>query len=111
MEILFVAQRLTNVLARSPTDRPPYQNSKVKDPLVNLRCQGTAWCKFRDILTDGSCGIEAQSFSEKPWLPRNRKPGGVNFHIKSLPLCPKKSACCDVREGWAMNPNIFWGLK
>src|SRR5271155_104748 len=87
MEILFVAHRLSNVLAQSPTDRPPYQNSKVEDSLVNLRCQGTAWCKFCDILTDGFCGIEAQSFSEKPRLPRNRKPRGVNFRIKSLPPC------------------------
>ena len=43
--------------------------------------------KFHDILTNGSCGIEAQSFSEKPRLPRNRKPGWANFCIKSLPPC------------------------
>ena len=68
MEILFVAQRLSNVLARSPANRPPYQNSKVEDPLTNLQRQGTALYKFRDILTDGFCGIEAQLFSEKHWL-------------------------------------------
>ena len=71
MKILFVAQGLSNIFhfcskAQSPTDRSPYQNSKVENPLVNLRCQGTTWCKFR---YSHSCGIEA------------------NFRIKSLPLC------------------------
>src|SRR5271155_4811081 len=87
MEIIFIAQRLSNILAQSPTDRPPYQNSKVEDPLVNLRCQGAAWCKFSDSFTDRFCEEAAQSFAEEPRLPQNRKRGRVNFFIKSFPPC------------------------
>ena len=53
-------------------------------------------------------------FRKKDDCSGTANPGGKFLHKKFSPLrglCPEKSACCNVREGSAMNPNTVWGKK